>query len=145
MTTIVTVGVENGRSSIRSVRTPEIALSDGAVSASDQVHRTIGWPPELAKGTPHTGPVRPVKADPGEFACVVVEFAPDAVADPHRTTTLDHDVILRGSVVLGTDEDSVELRAGDVAVVEAAVHSWRAGPDGVSMVVSMVALPDGDR
>jgi mannose-6-phosphate isomerase-like protein (cupin superfamily) len=43
----------------------------------------------------------------------------------HVTKTVDFVYILRGTVVLDLDRDSIELSSGDAVVLQAANHAWR--------------------
>jgi mannose-6-phosphate isomerase-like protein (cupin superfamily) len=43
----------------------------------------------------------------------------------HRTRTVDLVYMLEGRVTLALDLDTVELEAGDIAVLQAANHAWR--------------------
>jgi quercetin dioxygenase-like cupin family protein len=72
---------------------------------------------------------------PGGLRYLAASFTPGTSYDMHWTATIDVDTVLRGSVDLVLDEETVRLEVGDCAVVAGVRHGWRAGPDGTLMTV----------
>ncbi|PVG83614.1 hypothetical protein DDE18_04595 [Nocardioides gansuensis] len=66
----------------------------------------------------------------------------------HRTSTLDYDFVLQGSVTLILDDGSeTHLHAGDAVILPGTAHAWRAGPEGCRLGVVMIGTeppPRGD-
>jgi quercetin dioxygenase-like cupin family protein len=50
-----------------------------------------------------------------------------------------------GDVELGLENGSVHLSAGDMMLVNAVKHSWRAGPDGCVLATVLVGLREDER
>lgn len=72
----------------------------------------------------------------------ITDFGPGTKIGEHRTDSIDHAVILHGSVTMtypvNGETKSVELKAGDVFVQRGTTHSWEAGPNGVRFFTVMV-------
>lgn len=77
---------------------------------------------------------------PGGTRWRVVVMGPNREAAMHRTPSIDYDVLLSGSLVLVLDDSEVALTPGDLVVLPGTRHGWRAGPDGATLLVSMVGL-----
>jgi mannose-6-phosphate isomerase-like protein (cupin superfamily) len=57
----------------------------------------------------------------------------------HQTDTIDINFVERGSVVLEVDDGSIELTAGDVAIVNGNMHAWHnRGTEEVRVIVTMI-------
>jgi quercetin dioxygenase-like cupin family protein len=66
-------------------------------------------------------------------------------APMHATDTLDIDYVISGEVELMLEGDrSVTLNAGDSIVVPGTNHAWRAGPEGVKMLIVMQKMAAGE-
>jgi mannose-6-phosphate isomerase-like protein (cupin superfamily) len=62
------------------------------------------------------------------YAITLVEYpVGTGKADPgmHSTATVDHFYVIEGEIILVLEKGEAALRAGDVAVVQGAVHGWR--------------------
>ncbi len=62
------------------------------------------------------------------YAITLVEYpVGTGKADPgmHSTSTVDHFYVIHGEIVLVLEKGEAALRAGDVAIVQGAVHGWR--------------------
>lgn len=57
----------------------------------------------------------------------------------HRTVTTDIDVVLQGSLTMHLETESVELTAGDCAILAGVAHAWESGPDGAIALYCLVA------
>jgi mannose-6-phosphate isomerase-like protein (cupin superfamily) len=80
-----------------------------------------------------------VQPPPGGAIWVLVEYPPGAGMQPrsrpdrpgmdergfHVTRTVDFVYVLDGGLVLDVDRETVELRTGDVVILQAANHAWR--------------------
>lgn len=63
---------------------------------------------------------------PGSYRTVLFPWKPGMHTEPHRTTSVDVNVVLEGSLILGVEEGEVTLHKGDVVVLPGTVHTWRA-------------------
>lgn len=54
----------------------------------------------------------------------IIDYAPGVAARPHRTESVDYIAVLRGSIDLELDNDTVTLGPGDVVVQCATTHNW---------------------
>jgi mannose-6-phosphate isomerase-like protein (cupin superfamily) len=104
------------------------------------------------------GPERvyaPAQPPAGGARCVLGEFPPgkgmQLLPEPlpgmdergfHVTRTIDVVYMLAGSATLDLDDDSVELSAGDVAVLQAPNHAWRNPRDKVARFIDIMISTD---
>ncbi|MCV7231860.1 cupin domain-containing protein [Mycobacterium branderi] len=56
----------------------------------------------------------------------------------HVTKTVDFVFILRGTVLLDLDRDTVELNGGDAVVLQGANHAWRNPTDGPARLLDVL-------
>jgi quercetin dioxygenase-like cupin family protein len=86
---------------------------------------------------------------PGAAWCAFVTWRPGQYTDIHRTTSVDFDAVVLGSVELALEAESVWLEPGDCVCLPGSAHGWRAGPDGamVAHVIMEGSAParDADR
>ncbi|MEH2419545.1 MAG: cupin domain-containing protein [Nostoc sp.] len=55
----------------------------------------------------------------------ITEFPPGHAKIPHRTETLDYDVVLAGEIDLELEgSETVHLKTGDSVIVRGATHAW---------------------
>jgi hypothetical protein len=66
-------------------------------------------------------------------------WRPGMYTDPHRTISVDFDVVLHGSVDLELEAETITLEQGDSVLIGGHVHAWRSGPDGALVAYTMVA------
>ncbi|KAM5346143.1 hypothetical protein ACJ41O_009148 [Fusarium nematophilum] len=68
-----------------------------------------------------------------------IDFPPRSKTPLHRSITLDYLFLHRGTLVLHLDNGSkTTLREGDVAVVQAGMHSWENPTDETARAVSVM-------
>ena len=108
-----------GRSCV--VETRELSTRDLAVAP----YAGDGPVPLLVKSTTRARLLKG-HSEPGTFQTAIFTWRPGMYTDPHRTVSVDVDVVLQGSVILGLEVGEVTLRQGDVAVLPGVVHVWRA-------------------
>lgn len=70
----------------------------------------------------------------------VFDFSPGVLFDKHHTQSIDFDVVVDGRITLGTDEEDLDLTAGDCVLIQGDSHSWRAGPDGCRMLIAILGV-----
>ncbi|OCF39438.1 hypothetical protein I317_06762 [Kwoniella heveanensis CBS 569] len=81
---------------------------------------------------------------PGGTNCQVTELAPNFKVGMHRTSSIDHNIIVEGSATLivpdgkGGERRTV-VRAGEVVVQTGTIHAWEAGPEGARWITVVVA------
>ena len=69
---------------------------------------------------------------------------PDHAVFPHRTETLDYDIVLEGEIDLDLEDgEVVHLKAGDVVIMRGCTHSWvnRSGRPAVTAFILIDAAP----
>jgi len=54
----------------------------------------------------------------------IMKLDPGVMPRRHRTNSIDYLVVLSGAVSMELDEETVDLRAGDVLVQRGTVHNW---------------------
>ena len=54
----------------------------------------------------------------------VVKYFPGVAPRNHRTDSIDYAVVISGSIEMELDEQTVELRQGDVLVQRGTIHNW---------------------
>jgi quercetin dioxygenase-like cupin family protein len=112
------------------------------------VHQLWATGPDVAKGAADPTPAMgaPEFDTPtGATSWIVTEMGPHLEVPMHHTTTVDYGFVARGQVELGLESGPVTLRAGDAVLVDAVRHSWRAGPDGCTIVTVQLGLRVADR
>lgn len=101
------------------------------------------WTADSARASaeqPAAGPFD-VESGAGQLRTLITRMGPDLERPVHRTSTTDVDVVLEGEVTVVLDDGEVLLRRGDVLVLPAARHGWHAGPDGCTLLVTMIGHP----
>jgi quercetin dioxygenase-like cupin family protein len=84
-----------------------------------------------------------VECGDGRLRCRFTRMGPHLERPLHRTNTTDVDVILDGEVTIVTEDGELLLSRGDVLVIPGAVHGWRTGDHGCSMLVAMIGHTSG--
>jgi quercetin dioxygenase-like cupin family protein len=130
MSQLVVIGLgDDGRSrvvDIRDVASGSSSCFPGA-QANDLWDTLRETPSVLPRRRCHDGNFRDIKVPPGASRWVMLSLAAHLRTPFHHTPTLDLVVVLRGEVVLGLEEGELTLRAGDHAIIPAAMHSWKTG------------------
>jgi quercetin dioxygenase-like cupin family protein len=54
----------------------------------------------------------------------IIKLDPGVAPRRHRTDSIDYVIVLSGGVTMELDDQSVELRAGDLLVQRGTVHNW---------------------
>jgi quercetin dioxygenase-like cupin family protein len=62
--------------------------------------------------------------DPNGTVFRIVEYRPGVAPRNHRTESIDYAVVLAGEIDMELEEQTVQLRAGDVLVQRGTVHNW---------------------
>ena len=89
---------------------------------------------------PRAAAHRPVGCPPGAASWRFVRHPPGGSFTIHRTDTVDIDVVMDGQVELGLEEGSIDLATGDMVVIPAVAHSWRAGPEGCTVSALLLGI-----
>jgi quercetin dioxygenase-like cupin family protein len=78
-------------------------------------------------------------------ALILTEMGPGSYTPMHSTPSVDYAVVVAGDVVLGLENGSVHLYAGDTMLVNAVKHTWEAGANGAVLATVLVGLRDDER
>lgn len=78
---------------------------------------------------------------PGQTQWRLTSMGPGLSWPLHGTDTVDHTVILAGSVAVLLEEGEVVLEPGDLVVIPGVLHGWRAGPQGCTLAAHLVGRP----
>jgi quercetin dioxygenase-like cupin family protein len=95
------------------------------------------------------GPVRgraavlDLAVEPGATRWLLVTYPPDFETAFHRTHTVDTDLIVEGAVTLILGDGEMDLRVGDMVIVNAVDHAWRTGPEGCRKAVHLLGIEPG--
>lgn len=54
----------------------------------------------------------------------IVRYSPGVTPRRHRTSSVDYVVVLSGSIKVQLDDQTVELKEGDVLIQRGTVHNW---------------------
>ncbi|OZD00389.1 hypothetical protein CH281_18610 [Rhodococcus sp. 06-221-2] len=107
---------------------------------------------ELWSNTPGAtvdGSIDPVSGDepfkpnvkPGQVVLRQVSYGPGYRSPMHRTSSLDFNVVVAGSVTLILSSGpGIAMEPGDSVVIPATEHAWLAGPDGCTVSVVNVGM-----
>ncbi|KAI0756927.1 hypothetical protein C8Q80DRAFT_1131159 [Daedaleopsis nitida] len=71
----------------------------------------------------------------------ITELAPGSTVPAHRTSSLDHNILLTGRLVLQMEDGSETLleNPGDIVVQRGTVHAWKnPGPDWVRWITILI-------
>ena len=115
----------------------------------DPVGVTALWRHDEASGDRASSPEsrrRDIGLPSGAPRWLVVHFPPESgvpanathVPSLHWTRSTDLDFIISGQMDLILETMSVTLEPGDSVVLPGVMHSWKAGPEGCLMLVSLV-------
>ena len=98
--------------------------------------------PVVTTEDPTAGMTQPTwTVPPGATRWLISRMGPGLAVPGHRTDSIDYGIVVAGEVELGLDTGPVQLRAGDMVVVNGVVHTWRTGPEGCTIATVMVGLP----
>ncbi|CAL1695691.1 unnamed protein product [Somion occarium] len=75
------------------------------------------------------GASRPVTRDNGLVStggtnCVITDLAPGASTPWHRASSVDHNILISGTVVLKTEDGEETLKPGDITIQRGTMHAW---------------------
>jgi quercetin dioxygenase-like cupin family protein len=75
----------------------------------------------------------------------VIDFPAGSAGSMHRTDTLDYVVVISGDIEMQTDDETTQLKAGDVLVQRGTNHSWinRSERNATLAFVLIDAIPIG--
>jgi quercetin dioxygenase-like cupin family protein len=82
-----------------------------------------------------------VECGAGRMRTRVTRMGPNLYRPLHKTSTTDVDIVLAGEVTVLSEHGEVVLRPGDALVLSAAVHGWRTGDTGCTLLVTMIGHP----
>ena len=63
-------------------------------------------------------------ADSGGTVFRVVKYFPGVAPRNHRTDSIDYAVVISGAIDMEMDDETVQLRQGDVLVQRGTIHNW---------------------
>ncbi|WVQ76530.1 hypothetical protein IAR50_006200 [Cryptococcus sp. DSM 104548] len=80
---------------------------------------------------------------PGGTNAQVTHYAPHASVPLHRTSSIDYNVVVQGSIFLIVPngqggEKKEEVKAGELVVQTGTLHGWEAGKEGARIVTVVV-------
>lgn len=128
-------GVDNsGGSALTELQSVELAANPNAPGFRSAIlgHTSSAPPPSRPAGKASTSDLG---VAPGCARWFIVDYQADLVVPMHHTDTVDFDIVLDGSLVLGLDDGEHLLETGDFLIVNGVDHSWRAGPKGCRLSV----------
>ncbi|ORW93943.1 hypothetical protein AWB92_12465 [Mycobacterium sp. IEC1808] len=142
---VVVVGIAgNGRSAIltdKRLQPEAISFTDAATRAAlewksaEQPPREAAvlfwqlWPLSEA-AAPEDSP--PATGD-GEISWSITSIGPHSYIPMHATCSVDHCLVLSGTVALESETGEAWLRTGHAVTIVAASHAWRAGQNGCTI------------
>ncbi len=140
----VIVGVdENGCS-----RVEEIRLIDAEGRATERVTVMLWdtdlYPPEISAPIRSADqPCLDVGVHPSRTSWRLSRHAGPGMsaAGMHRTDTLDYVGVVQGSATLLLEKGEVDLVVGDTVVNPGLVHGWLIGPEGCTLLLTMLGYP----
>lgn len=135
---LITGTDDYGRSCV--IKEAEVAPTDGrlGVVLAEQLYATAQLPP--TRGVVGRSEKLDVGVAQG-LAWFVLKWEPGSEWSMHFTETLDLNLVLSGTIDLVLDDGAHRLEPGDTVVVAGVDHAWRAGPDGCTMVNTMIGTP----
>jgi hypothetical protein len=133
----------DGRSTVLERRDLLVA-GDGSSEAFDveTLWSTVEHGTELPQV--QTDDVRDYGVASSEARWLAVSLAGSWQSGMHRTDTIDYDVIIGGSTTLALEDGEVALAPGDCIVVRGVLHEWRTGPEGCTMLVTLIGASTGN-
>ncbi|MEZ0350675.1 hypothetical protein [Mycobacterium sp. pR1184] len=142
---VVVVGVAgSGRSGIltdKTVQAETVSFSDAATrtalewKSADQpldeaaVLSCRLWP--LTEGAASDN--APSAAGQGEISWSITSIGPHTYIPLHATSSVDHCLVLSGTVAIESETGEAWLRTGHAVTIVAAFHAWRAGQNGCTI------------
>lgn len=87
------------------------------------------WP--LSKATAPEGS-QPATGD-GEISWSITSVGPNSYIPLHATSSVDHCLVLSGTVAIESETGEAWLRTGHAVTIMAASHAWRAGQNGCTI------------
>lgn len=129
MRLLVTGAGADGRSYLETV-------SDVPAAGTVELFEIGQWPPAALPAS--AAELYDNSPDTGVLQWKIATFPPDHHIAPHFTASIDLDLVLSGSVVLGLTDGDHLLSPGDCVVVRGVGHSWTSGSNGVTMVITRV-------
>ncbi|MCP2636061.1 cupin domain-containing protein [Microbacterium sp. HD4P20] len=84
----------------------------------------VQFPPDSIFGEPDFDGASAAAEHVAFAADFAARFEPDAPG-VHTTDSIDYDIVLDGEIWLELDDETVHLRAGDVAIQNGTRHAWR--------------------
>ena len=135
---LITGTDDSGRSCVVE-ETPLVLEATSGRHRSARVYATDTTPPPARP--PGRGSFADIGVAPGLARWFVDQFEPDVEFPMHHTDTIDFDVVLAGSLEIGLDDGRHLLEPGDCVVVTGVGHSWKAGPDGCVLSVTVIGTP----
>lgn len=118
---IVTGHNSNGKSVIKWVSEIE-AIQGRSGFSQAPMWATEQLPVRLTEEDPATWEIGTTIAGGSVFR--VIRFDPGVAERWHRTDSIDYAVVLSGEIIMQLDEEEILLKAGDVLVQQATMHSW---------------------
>lgn len=76
----------------------------------------------------------------GQIRWTMAAFGPNVALDMHRTSTIDMNTVISGSITIEADNGSATLDAGDSALILGSRHGWRTGEAGATVSFVMAGL-----
>jgi hypothetical protein len=138
MKIVVTGVTADGKSVIESVHEPEI--SPGVELSHDLFNGALA----LGLGEDRRqGAFYDIAPEIESAFWRMMSFAPGAGAEHHFTNSVDFDVVVAGDMLLGLDDEEVQLHAGDCVVVKGSSHTWTAGSEGCTMIFALLGARPG--
>jgi quercetin dioxygenase-like cupin family protein len=137
----LTTGVdEDGRSRLIELRSLDLVGNPRAPGVQSAVvaETASSPPPSRPAGKASTSDLG---VKPGLLRWFVVEYEANLEIPMHHTDTVDFDIVLDGSLVLGLDDGEHLLQTDDILIVNGVDHSWRAGPSGCRLSVLSIGTP----
>jgi len=120
---VVTGHDEDGRSLIAIDESARPGVSGRENMESSLIWSTGSFPAD--NDTTEDGGTRVVAtADSGGTVFRVVKYLPGVAPRNHRTDSIDYAVVISGAIDMEMDDETVQLRQGDVLVQRGTIHNW---------------------
>lgn len=105
----------------KNKKTPREGVSSTLMWCSDEMPADIAIGEDVEDmGARILGTAPPVNGT----RFIVMEFAPGAASEMHRTETIDYIAVLCGEMDMEMDDSTVKLKAGDIMVQRGTNHAW---------------------
>lgn len=123
----------DGRSRVVEVK----ALS--GVTTPMQLYRAEGPIPQIAHSATGAKLLKGFDLVPGAFRVSAARIGPGVTTYPHRTISVDFDVVIEGSIILGLEDgEEITLRPGDAVLLPGTAHVWRGTAEGGTFIRAAV-------